>query len=57
LTATISEMGASALSNTLLVEIAREAEQRYAALFDDTIVPILNHRFARRDPGCQPARV
>lgn len=41
LTATISEMGASALSNTLLVEIAREAEQRYAALFDDTIVPIL----------------
>ena len=41
LTATISEMGAAALSNTLLVEIAREAEQRYAALFDDAIVPII----------------
>lgn len=41
LTATISEMGAAALSNTLLVEIAREAEQRYAALFDDAIVPIV----------------
>jgi NtrC-family two-component system sensor histidine kinase KinB len=41
LTATISEMGAAALSNTLLVELAREAEQRYAALFDDAIVPII----------------
>lgn len=41
LTATISEMGAAALANTLLLEAAREAEQRYAALFDDAIVPIL----------------
>src|SRR5690606_5172835 len=41
LTATISEMGAAALRNTLLVEIAREAEQRYATLFDDAIVPII----------------
>lgn len=41
LTATISEMGAAALTNTLLLESAREAEQRYAALFDDAIVPII----------------
>ncbi|MCZ2097967.1 MAG: GAF domain-containing protein [Anaerolineae bacterium] len=41
LTATISEMGAAALTNTLLLEAAREAEQRYAALFDDAIVPII----------------
>lgn len=41
LTATISEMGAAALTNTLLLESAREAEQRYTALFDDAIVPII----------------
>ena len=56
LTATISEMGAAALSNTLLVELAREAEQRYAALFDDAIVPIIITD-PRRDPGGEPARV
>ena len=41
LTSTISEMGAAALSNTLLLEAARQAEKRYATLFDDAIVPII----------------
>lgn len=41
LISTISEMGASALFNALLLESARQAEIRYSALFDDVIVPIL----------------
>lgn len=41
LTATISEMGAAALSNTLLLEESRHAEYRYSTLFDDVIVPII----------------
>lgn len=41
LTATISQMGAAALANTLLLEAARQAEQRYTTLFDDVIVPII----------------
>jgi PAS domain S-box-containing protein len=41
LTSTISEMGAAALTKTLHLESARQAEQRYAMLFDDAIVPIL----------------
>jgi len=41
LTNTISEMGAAALSYTLLLEDARKAERRYASLFDDAIVPII----------------
>ena len=41
LTSTISEMGAAALSNTLLLEASRQAQQRYSTLFDDTIVPII----------------
>ncbi len=41
LTATVSEMGAAALANTLLLETTRQAEYRYTALFNDVIVPIL----------------
>lgn len=41
LTSTISELGAAALSNTLLLEASRQAEQRYTALFDDAIMPII----------------
>jgi NtrC-family two-component system sensor histidine kinase KinB len=41
LTNTVSEMGAAALTNALLLELARHAEQRYSRLFDDVIVPIL----------------
>jgi hypothetical protein len=41
LTNTISEMGAAALANALLLEEARQARQRYRTLFDDAIVPIL----------------
>lgn len=41
LTNTVSEMGAAALTNALLLEIARRAEQRYSRLFDDVIVPII----------------
>jgi two-component system, NtrC family, sensor histidine kinase KinB len=41
LTAMIGEMGAAALSSALLLEAAREAEKRYATLFDDVIVPII----------------
>lgn len=41
LTSTISEMGAAALFNALLLESARQAELRYSALFDDVIVPII----------------
>ncbi len=38
---TISEMGAAALANTMLLEEARRANMRYANLFDDVIVPII----------------
>ncbi|MBN2304301.1 MAG: GAF domain-containing protein [Anaerolineae bacterium] len=41
LTSTITEMGAAALFNALLLESARQAEMRYSALFDDVIVPII----------------
>ena len=41
LTNTISEMGAAALSNALMLEEARQAQQRYRTLFDDAIVPII----------------
>ncbi len=41
LTNTISEMGAAALANALLLEDARQARQRYKTLFDDAIVPIV----------------
>jgi NtrC-family two-component system sensor histidine kinase KinB len=41
LTNTISEMGAAALSNALLLEEARQARQQYRTLFDDAIVPII----------------
>jgi PAS domain S-box-containing protein len=41
LTNTISEMGAAALSNALLLEEARRARQQYRTLFDDAIVPII----------------
>ena len=41
LTTMIGEMGAAALSSALLLEAAREAEKRYATLFDDVIVPII----------------
>ncbi|HEX3050282.1 MAG TPA: ATP-binding protein [Aggregatilineaceae bacterium] len=41
LTSTISEMGASALASAMLLEASRQAEQRYASLFDDVIVPII----------------
>lgn len=37
----IGEMGSAALSSALLLEAAREAEKRYATLFDDVIVPII----------------
>ncbi len=40
-TATISEMGAAALSATLLLEESRKAAQRFRSLFDDAIVPII----------------
>jgi PAS domain S-box-containing protein len=40
-TATISEMGAAALSATLLLEESRKAAQRFHSLFDDVIVPII----------------
>ncbi|MCD4685382.1 MAG: GAF domain-containing protein [Anaerolineae bacterium] len=38
---TISEMGAAALANTLLLAELRGAQGRYHALFDDVIVPII----------------
>ena len=41
LTNTISEMGAAALSNALLLEEARRARYRYSTLFDDVIAPII----------------
>jgi PAS domain S-box-containing protein len=41
LTDTISELGAAALSSTLLLESSRLAERRYSTLFDDVIVPII----------------
>ncbi|MBI5959951.1 MAG: GAF domain-containing protein [Chloroflexi bacterium] len=41
LVTTLSEMGAAALSNTLLLEENRQARQRYSTLFDDVLVPIL----------------
>jgi two-component system, NtrC family, sensor histidine kinase KinB len=41
LTSAISELGAAALTNTLLLNTARQAERRYATLFDDAIVPII----------------
>lgn len=41
LTNTISEMGAAALTNALLIEDAQQARQRYRRLFDDVIVPII----------------
>ncbi len=37
----IGELGSAALSSALLLEAAREAERRYATLFDDVIVPII----------------
>ncbi len=41
LTNAISEMGAAALANTLLLEDARRANLRYSHLFDDVIVPVI----------------
>jgi PAS domain S-box-containing protein len=41
LTNTLSEMAAAALSSVLLLEETRQARQRYRALFDDAIVPII----------------
>ncbi len=41
LTNTISEMGAAALTNALLLEDAQQARLRYQHLFDDVIVPII----------------
>lgn len=39
--ALVSEMGAAALSNALLLEEMRQARQRFSTLFDDAIVPII----------------
>lgn len=41
LTNTMIEMGAAALMHTMLLEDARQIEQRYISLFDDAIVPII----------------
>lgn len=41
LTTTISELGAAALSNALLLDATRRAERRYEVLFDDATVPII----------------
>lgn len=41
LTNTISELGAAALTYTMLLEAARQTEERYATLFDDAIVSII----------------
>ncbi|NDJ78384.1 MAG: GAF domain-containing protein [Chloroflexi bacterium] len=41
LASAISELGAAAQTNTLLLDAARQAERRFATLFDDAIVPII----------------
>jgi PAS domain S-box-containing protein len=41
LVSTISEMGAAALTYTLLLNEARQAEEHYGTLFDDALVPII----------------